>query len=74
MLKLRSYDYKCEDNFIMMLDDDSVDSNIDFDLGTITGAPGPPPNCPMCDEPTMWVDGAYMCGDCNGIDCGPETG
>ena len=53
---------------------DSHDPNLDFDLSAITGSVGPPPNCPMCDEPTKWIDGAYMCIDCNGMDCGPETG
>ena len=55
-------------------DDESVDSNVDFDLTLLTASVGPPPDCPMCAEPMKWIDGAHMCIDCNGMDCGPETG
>ena len=55
-------------------DDDNFDPNVELDLGLLTGSVGPPPDCPMCDEPMKWIDGAYMCIDCNGMDCGPETG
>jgi hypothetical protein len=30
---------------------------------------GPP--CPTCDEPTVSVDGEYICFDCNGGMYGP---
>ena len=30
---------------------------------------GPP--CPMCDEPTVNMDGEYICFDCNGGMYGP---
>ena len=55
-------------------DDESFDPNVDLDLSLLTSPVGPPPDCPMCAEPMKWNDGAYMCGDCNGMDCGPETG
>jgi hypothetical protein len=29
------------------------------------------PSCPMCDEPTVSVDGEYICFDCNGGMYGP---
>jgi len=32
------------------------------------------PECPFCGEPTMMVDGGFLCLDCNGGSYGPETG
>ncbi|MBQ26518.1 MAG: hypothetical protein CMH81_00010 [Nitrospiraceae bacterium] len=56
-------------------DDELFDPNLEFDLASLAGSASlPPPDCPMCDEPMKWIDGAYMCNDCNGMDCGPETG
>ncbi len=55
-------------------DDTALDSNLEFDLASLVVPSSPPPDCPMCDEPMKWIDGAYMCNDCNGMNCGPETG
>jgi hypothetical protein len=35
---------------------------------------GPPPECPICAEPMSFVDGDWVCVDCNGELLGPETG
>ncbi len=32
------------------------------------------PECPFCGEPTMLVDGDFVCIDCNGGWYGPEIG
>jgi hypothetical protein len=36
--------------------------------------PQTPPDCPFCGDPMKFVDGEYLCPDCNGTDVGPETG
>ena len=36
--------------------------------------PKPGPDCPFCGEPTVSVDGDFICFDCNGGIYGPETG
>jgi hypothetical protein len=47
----------------------------ELDLDLLRGLPRvEPPNCPICDEPMTFNDGAFICADCNGTDCGPETG
>jgi hypothetical protein len=47
----------------------------DLDLDVLRAVPRvAPPSCPICDEPMTFVDGAFMCVECNGTDCGPETG
>ena len=52
---------------------DEFDNELDLDV--LRGMPREkPPNCPVCDEPMSFIDGAYLCVDCNGADCGPETG
>jgi hypothetical protein len=52
---------------------DEFDNELDLDV--LRSMPREePPNCPVCDEPMMFNDGAWFCGDCNGTDCGPETG
>jgi hypothetical protein len=35
---------------------------------------GPPPDCPICGDPMSFVDGDWVCVDCNGELLGPETG
>ena len=35
---------------------------------------GPPPECVFCGDPMSFVDGAWVCSDCNGESIGPETG
>jgi hypothetical protein len=32
------------------------------------------PDCPFCGEPTVGVDGDFICFDCNGSTYGPDTG
>jgi hypothetical protein len=52
---------------------DEFDNELDLDV--LRKLPREkPPNCPVCDEPMMFNDGAWFCGPCNGTDCGPETG
>lgn len=34
----------------------------------------PGPDCPFCGEPTVSIDGDFICLDCNGASYGPETG
>jgi Zn finger protein HypA/HybF involved in hydrogenase expression len=47
----------------------------ELDLDVLRGLPREKvPNCPVCDEPMTFNDGAFFCPDCNGADCGPETG
>jgi hypothetical protein len=47
----------------------------ELDLDVLRGLPRvEPPNCPICDEPMTFNDGAFICAACNGTDCGPETG
>ncbi len=49
--------------------------NNELDLDVLGAKPKTePPNCPVCDEPMSFIDGAYLCVACNGADCGPETG
>lgn len=35
---------------------------------------GPPPECVFCGDPMSFVDGDWVCSDCNGESIGPETG
>jgi hypothetical protein len=35
---------------------------------------GPPPECQQCGDPMSFVDGDWICIDCNGELMGPETG
>ncbi|HSG06044.1 MAG TPA: hypothetical protein VLB09_06570, partial [Nitrospiria bacterium] len=55
-----------------MNDDDEI-QNEDFELPVIPPMK-PGPECPFCGEPTMAVEGDYICLDCNGSSYGPETG
>ena len=51
------------------------DFDNELDLDVLHGLPKTEaPNCPVCDEPMAFIDGAFMCNDCNGTDCAPETG
>src|SRR5437870_12546461 len=52
---------------------DEFDNELDLDV--LRGVPREKqPNCPICDEPMMFNDGAWFCSPCNGTDCGPEAG
>jgi hypothetical protein len=35
---------------------------------------GPPPECQQCGDPMSFIDGDWICIDCNGELMGPETG
>ena len=49
------------------------ENNEDFELPVLPPSK-PGPDCPTCGEPTVMVDGDYICFDCNGGSYGPETG
>jgi len=44
------------------------------ELPPFTLPPQNPPDCPFCGDPMKFVDGEFLCPDCNGTDVGPETG
>jgi len=53
--------------------DEAPDLN-DIELPPIQAPKKDGPPCPTCDEPTINIDGEYICFDCNGGMYGPGMG
>lgn len=56
------------------MEDQTTDPSMDDFEFTVPFPKHDGPPCPTCDEPTVSIDGEYICFDCNGGMYGPGMG